>query len=97
MKTRGEWALVWASVAWVNLEDPNLGRRSRTNSLEALGLPSIILYTLAARDGLGNHVTAVATDPYLPDALLYEWIATVTILFSVGFARVGAMCYILDV
>ena len=52
---------------------------------------------MAALDGLGNHLSIVATDPYLADSLLYEWIAACTISFSVGFAKLSAMCYILDV
>ncbi|MCJ1417264.1 hypothetical protein MMC32_003606 [Xylographa parallela] len=62
-----------------------------------LGVPSVILYVMAALDGLGNHLKIVATDPYLADSLLYEWIAACTISFSVGFAKLSAMCYILDV
>lgn len=39
----------------------------------------------------------VEPNPSLPTAVLFEWIAAVTISFSVGFAKLGAMCFILDV
>ena len=42
-------------------------------------------------------MAVVAEDPHLLDALLYEWIAANTVSFSVGFAKLGAMFYILDV
>ncbi len=94
VKTRGGMALIWACVAWVrSFSIPNVGG---FDSAYGLALPSVIIYTLAARDGLGNHMTVVAKDPDLPEALLFEWIAAVTISFSVGFAKLGAMFYTLD-
>ncbi len=39
----------------------------------------------------------VATNPSLPNALLSVHIATCTLEFSVGFAKLGAMFYILDI
>ena len=64
---------------------------------QSLGVPSIVLYTLAAVYGLGNHTDIAEQSPRLPKAILFEWIAANTISFSVGFAKISTMVYILDV
>ncbi|KAL4783632.1 hypothetical protein BJX76DRAFT_357780 [Aspergillus varians] len=62
-----------------------------------LGLASTVLYCLAAKYGLGNHQSIVATAPHIDTALLFEWIAANTIYFSIAFAKISILMFILQV
>ncbi|KAJ5612618.1 hypothetical protein N7510_005812 [Penicillium lagena] len=62
-----------------------------------LGVPSTVLYSIAAYYGAGNHIWIVERAPKLSSALLFLWITANLVCFSVGFAKLSMTMYILEV